>query len=93
MSSQTNIAKKAVALFYDRESAPTLTAKGKELLAEQIIAIAKEHDIPIREEPDLVNVLSKLKLGDEVPSELYVAVAEIIAFAYMLKGKFPKKIS
>ena len=93
MSSQTNIAKKAVALFYDSESAPTLTAKGEELLAEQIIAIAKEHDIPIREEPDLVNVLSNLKLGDEVPSELYVAVAEIIAFAYMLKGKFPKKIS
>ena len=93
MSQRAENQKKAVALFYDGESAPTLTAKGDELLAEQIIAIAKEHNIPIREEPELVNVLSRLNLGDEIPHELYVAVAEIIAFAYMLKGKTPESIN
>ena len=82
---------KAVALFYDGETAPKLTAKGTNELAEQIIALAKEHDIPIREEPELVNLLTKLKLGEEIPRELYIAVAEVIAFAYMLKGKVPER--
>lgn len=85
----SDIPKKAVALFYDGETAPRLTAKGNHDIAEKILAIAAEHNIPIREEPDLVNVLSRIKLGDEVPKELYLAVAEIIAFAYMLKGKMP----
>lgn len=83
--------KRAVALFYDGETAPKLTAKGNDDIAEKIIAIAVEHDIPIREEPELVNVLSRLKLNDEIPRELYVAVAEVIAFAYMLKGKVPAR--
>ncbi len=83
--------KKAVALFYDGKTAPALTAKGNNDIAEQIIALAKENGIPIREEPELVNVLSTLDLGAQIPEELYVAVAEIIAFAYLLKGKVPKK--
>ena len=82
--------KKAVALYYDGVTAPTLSAKGTFELAEEIIAIAKEHGIPIKEEPELVNLLTKLKLGQEIPRELYVAVAEIIAFAYMIKGKVPE---
>lgn len=81
--------KKAVALIYDGESAPTLSAKGAGELAEEIIALAKEHNIPIHEEPDLVNLLARLKLGEEIPRELYIAVAEVIAFAYMIKGKVP----
>lgn len=84
---------KAVALFYDGIAAPTLSAKGAGELAEEIIALAKEHNIPIHEEPDLVNLLANLKLGEEIPRELYVAVAEVIAFAYMLKGKVPNKTS
>jgi len=80
---------KAVALNYDGVNAPTLTAKGTGEIADEIIALAKEYDIPIREEPDLVNLLAKLKLDEEIPRELYVAVAETIAFAYMLKGKVP----
>ena len=83
--------KKAVALFYDGNTAPELTAKGNNDIAEQIIALAQEHGVPIREEPELVNVLSTLELGDQIPEELYVAVAEIIAFAYLLKGKVPNK--
>lgn len=90
MNKHSDIPVKAVALSYDEITAPTLSAKGAGDIAEQIISLAKKHDIPIREEPDLVNLLSKLKLGEEIPKELYVAVAEIIAFAYMLKGKIPK---
>ena len=81
--------KKVVALSYDGVTAPTLSAKGTDDLAEEIIALAKEHDIPIHEEPELVNLLATLKLGEEIPRELYVAVAEVIAFAYMIKGKLP----
>lgn len=81
---------KAVALFYDGETAPKLTAKGTNEVAEEIIALAKEYDVPIREEPELVNLLARLKLGEEIPRELYIAVAEVIAFAYMLKGKIPE---
>jgi flagellar biosynthesis protein len=85
--------KKAVALFYDGVSAPTLSAKGAGDIAEEIIALPKEHDIPIHEEPDLVNLLARLKLGEEIPRELYIAVAEVIAFAYIIKGKMPERPS
>ncbi|GJM05477.1 MAG: hypothetical protein DHS20C09_14680 [marine bacterium B5-7] len=89
MNKPSEIPKKAVALFYDGVAAPTLSAKGARDLAEDIIALAKKHDIPIHEEPELVNLLSTLKLGEEIPKELYVAVAEVIAFAYIIKGKLP----
>tara|TARA_R110002072_G_scaffold90500_4_gene202417 strand:- start:13265 stop:13546 length:282 start_codon:yes stop_codon:yes gene_type:complete len=80
----------AIALKYDEISAPTLTAKGQADLAEQIINIAKEHNIPIYENSELVNILSKLELGEEIPEMLYRVIAEIIAFAYYLQGKVPK---
>lgn len=77
---------KAIAINYDHQQAPTLTAKGQGLIAEQIIALAKEHDIHIHESPELVEVLLRLELGDEIPESLYRAIAEIIAFAYSLKN-------
>ncbi len=80
----------AVALHYDGESAPQITAKGSGNLAEQIIAIAKQHDVPLQENNELVQLLSQLELGDQIPQELYLAIAEIIAFTYILKGKRPK---
>ena len=80
----------AIALKYDQITAPKLTAKGQADLAEQIINIAKEHNIPIYENSELVNILSKLELGDEIPETLYRVIAEIIAFAYHLQGKVPK---
>ncbi|MCH7694929.1 MAG: EscU/YscU/HrcU family type III secretion system export apparatus switch protein [Proteobacteria bacterium] len=79
--------KQAVALYYDQLTAPKVTAKGAGDLADKIIALALENDVPIREEPELVQLLAKVELGDEIPELLYVAVAEIIAFVYMLKGK------
>lgn len=76
----------AIALNYDEKTAPRVTAKGKGLVAEQILALAEEHDIPIKEQPELVQLLANVELGDQIPENLYVAVAEVIAFAYMLKG-------
>jgi len=80
----------AVALHYDGKEAPRITAKGTGELAEKIIALAKEHNIPLQEDAALIGLLSKLDLGDEVPQALYTAVAEIIAFAYILNGKVPE---
>lgn len=81
--------KKAVALKYDRETqgAPTVTAKGQGLVAHKIIEIAREHDIPIKDDPDLIEVLSSLEINEEIPSEIYVAVAELLAFVYSANSK------
>ena len=80
----------AVALFYDGETAPRVTAKGAGDIAEQIIEIARKHKVPLQDNPELVRLLSTLELGDQIPEALYLAVAQIIAFAYMLKGKVPE---
>ncbi len=78
---------RAVALKYDGKSAPRVTAKGAGALAEQILEIARQNGIPLHEDKDLVTLLSRLELGDEIPAALYTAIAEVIAFAYMLTGK------
>lgn len=80
---------KAVALFYDGVNAPQITAKGSGKVAEEIIAIAQEHGVPLCDNPSLVDLLVTLELGDEIPESLYIAVAYIIAFAYELEGKTP----
>lgn len=80
---------KAVALYYDGSSAPQVTAKGYGAVAEEIIAIAAEHGVPLQDNGALVDLLVNLELGDEIPEALYVAVAHIIAFAYELQGKAP----
>ncbi|MCP4407171.1 MAG: type III secretion protein [Gammaproteobacteria bacterium] len=77
----------AVALHYDGKGAPTITAKGKGAVAERILEIAREHDIPIDEDPALVTLLSEIPLGDEIPQVLYVAVAEVLAYVYKISGK------
>ncbi len=79
----------AAALKYDGENAPKLVAKASGILAEKIIEKAKQHDIHIHNDPILLSVLSRLELGDEIPKNLYLAVAKIIAFAYYLQGKCP----
>ncbi|SDT85782.1 EscU/YscU/HrcU family type III secretion system export apparatus switch protein [Desulfobacula phenolica] len=84
-----NYPKKAIALKYDREtnSAPKVTAKGKGKVAQKIIDLAKQHDIPIKDDPDLIEVLSSLEIDEEIPSEIYVAVAELLAFVYSMNSK------
>lgn len=81
--------RQAIALSYDGCSAPTLTAKADDELAEQILAIARAHEVPIYENAELVKLLARLELGDEIPEALYRTIAEIIAFAWYLKGKCP----
>lgn len=79
---------KAVAIHYDAEKgAPRVTAKGRGLVAEQIIELAEEHGVHIHESPELVDVLVRLELGEEIPEALYRAIAEIIAFTYSLKNE------
>ena len=90
MTDETKRPSLAVALHYDEKSAPRVTAKGQGDIAEQILAIAREHNVPLQENTELVTLLSRLELGDEIPEALYIAVAEVIAFAYMMKGKFPQ---
>lgn len=80
---------KAVALYYDGKNAPHVSAKGTGKLAEEIIAIAQEHGVPLCDNSTLVDLLVTLELGDEIPEALYIAVAYIIAFAYQLEGKTP----
>lgn len=81
---------KAVALYYDGKNAPHVSAKGTGQIAEQIMAIAREHEVPFCDNPGLVDLLVTLELGDEIPENLYIAVAYIIAFAYQLEGKTPE---
>ncbi|MDR7285400.1 flagellar biosynthesis protein [Pseudomonas corrugata] len=85
----SNAPRQAIALKYDGSHAPTLTAKGDEELAEAILKIARECEVPIYENAELVKLLARMELGDSIPEELYRTIAEIIAFAWNLKGKFP----
>ncbi|MBV1908555.1 MAG: EscU/YscU/HrcU family type III secretion system export apparatus switch protein [Kangiellaceae bacterium] len=82
---------KAAALKYDGVNSPTLVAKGAGETAQEIISIAEQNEVHIHYDPLLLDVLTRLELGDEIPEELYLAVAKIIAFAYYLQGKHPDK--
>lgn len=76
--------KEAVALRYraNHDETPQVIAKGKGIIAENLIEKAKEHQVPIKEDPSLVTLLSELKLNQSIPEELYQAVAEVFAFIY-----------
>ena len=75
---------KAVALKYEKskDRAPKVVAKGRKKLAEKIIEMAREHNIEIYEDSDLVELLYSLDFYEEIPEELYSAVAEILAYVY-----------
>jgi flagellar biosynthesis protein len=77
----------AVALQYDKKGAPRVVAKGKGTLGSKIVEIAKENDIPIQENEVLVGALSNVEIGDEIPAELYKAVAEVLIFVMKLSGR------
>ncbi len=76
-----------VALHYDKKGAPRVVAKGRGSIGEKIIEVAKAHDIPIEENEVLAGALSKIELGDEIPPELYKAVAEVLVFVLRLSGR------
>lgn len=77
---------KAVALQYrpHKDNAPRVTAKGTGATAEKIIELARQHHVPLRNDPDLVAVLSMLDLETEIPPSIYIIVAELLAYIYRL---------
>jgi len=90
VENENKTAKKAVALLYDQKKsdAPRVVASGTHLLADKIIATAKEAGVVIKEDKDLVELLAKVPLGEEIPAELYQTVAEVLAFVYMVNEKY-----
>lgn len=84
-----DLRKKAVALGYDPEhdAAPVVKGKGRGEVASAIIAKAKEHDIPVKEDAALVELLEQVDVGAVIPEELFQAVAEVFAFIYQLDQK------
>ena len=81
--------KVAVALLYDKIKAPKITAKGKDALAEEIIAIAQEAGVAVSEDPLLAQTLSQLEINSEIPEELFRSVAIVLAWVYRLQEKTP----
>lgn len=88
MKKDTDKDKKAVALKYERgkDAAPTVAAKGRGAVAERILALAKEHKIPIEKDSTLLEALYRLDLNEEIPEDLYQVVAELLAFIYRMNA-------
>lgn len=93
--SKTDKPKSAVGIKYKEQSeagkgaAPEVIAKGFGDLADEIIAVAKQNGVMIHEDQYLSEFLTTLDLGQEIPEQLYYVIAELIAFSYVLQGKFP----
>ena len=77
----------AVALHYDKSGAPRVTAKGKGSIGARIIEVARENNIPIEENEVLAGALANVEIGDEIPTELYKAVAEVLGFVLGLSRR------
>jgi flagellar biosynthesis protein len=94
MASQDDKLDKAVALLYDKEKsdAPRIIASGRGVIAQKIIETARQAGIHIQEDPDLVEILSKVPVGKDIPVELYQTIAEILSFVYQINDKFKQNI-
>ena len=79
----------AVALEYGRNKTPVVTAKGEDELARRIVAEAKRQGVYVSEDPRLLAMLSRLDVGQEIPEDMFTAVAVILAWVYWLKGMQP----
>ena len=81
----------AIAIKYKpgEQAAPQVVAKGQGMMAEKILALARENNVIVHEDPDLVEALSKLDIRQEIPPQLYKVVAEILMFVYRLNKKSP----
>lgn len=90
MSARKRERRLAVALEYGGSGAPRVTAKGEGAIADTIRRLAEEHDIPLQHDRELAAVLSRIELNQEIPEALYRAVAEVIAFAYLVRGREPE---
>lgn len=78
--------REAIALAYRQtDAAPRVVAKGKGMVAEQIIAKAKEHGVYVHESPELVALLTQVDIDEHIPPQLYMAVAELLAWLYRIE--------
>jgi len=77
----------AIALHYSGRGAPRVTAKGDGHVARRIIETARQHNVPLEEDAALASALSRVDLGREIPRELWIAVAHVLAFAWTVAGK------
>lgn len=85
--------KEAIAVRYDsaKETSPRIVAKGKGHIAEKILEVAREHNIPVHQDKALVEMLTLVELFDEIPPELYTAIAEVLVWVYRVnKSGTPK---
>ncbi|HWU34312.1 MAG TPA: EscU/YscU/HrcU family type III secretion system export apparatus switch protein [Methylovorus sp.] len=83
---ESRLTQQAIALAYETgDFAPRVVAKGRGLVAEQIIARAREHDVFVHESKELVSLLMQIDLDDHIPPKLYMAIAEILAWLYRLE--------
>jgi len=89
---ERNRRNKAVALKYrsGADSAPRVVASGRGLIADRILELARACNVPIHEDPDLVEVLARLDLYEEIPPETYLLVAEVLAFIYRANASFSR---
>ena len=81
--------KKAIALEYGRNKAPRVSAKGHGDLARLILAEAEKQGVFVSQDPQLLSLLARLEVGDEIPQDMYTAVAVILSWVYWLKGMEP----
>ena len=86
--------KAAIALRYDEEveAAPKVIAKGQGLLAEEILERAATENVPVHEDPALIELMSHLNINEKIPEELYQAVAEVFAYIYRVEQKMTKTV-
>ena len=91
MKNDNPVLHKAVSLQYKKgkNAAPKVTAKGQGWMADRIIKMAQENNIPIREDKDLLHLLSEIDVGQEVPESLYKVVAELLAWVYQINQDYP----
>ena len=83
---QNDAAREAIALAYSQtDAAPRVVAKGKGLIAQQIISKAKEHGVYVHESPELVALLTQVNIDEHIPPQLYMAIAELLAWLYRIE--------
>jgi flagellar biosynthesis protein len=79
--------RRATALRYEGAGAPKVVATGQGAVADRILAHARDAGVPVREDPALASALASMALGQDVPEELWMAVAEVLVWAYGLEGQ------
>lgn len=84
--------KRAIALKYDGDTLPSVVASAKGVVAEKLIEIAIMHNIPVYEDSDLAEAISVLKVGEQIPENLFKAVAEVFAYCYWVNQRLKEKI-